>query len=341
MPGHPRLGVRIVVDAACFARVDPARDAAFDRGSGRGSRPGVPAGVRDRLAARGDRSARPRAPGSRAPSRRRSIFDFPLAFFPENRRPIARVARRSQPLVRHLCRGNIPFPPKKVVVEPICQPSRALVAHTRAHSALHARRSRTPRPPPRLARHAPRTFAVARAEASASSPTHSAAERANHLRNAEADQVEAQLQRGPVRGRPGRPRQAQRRARVVRRHRHGARSPPSRPRAVRATNPPRRVARRAEDPAPRPARDLSQTESSRDHPSRLNRRATNTRISPPRRVRKTTRLVGATLATLAARSLARLTIRPPLRQNPPRVSSSTPTATRAGPCSDVWWTRAT
>jgi hypothetical protein len=81
MPGHPRLGVRIVVDAACFARVDPARDAAFDRGSGRGSRPGVPAGVRDRLAARGDRSARPRAPGSRAPSRRRSIFDFPLAFF--------------------------------------------------------------------------------------------------------------------------------------------------------------------------------------------------------------------------------------------------------------------
>ena len=113
MPGHPRLGVRIVVDAACFARVDPARDAAFDRGSGRGSRPGVPAGVRDRLAARGDRSARPRAPGSRAPSRRRSIFDFPLAFFPGNRRPIARVARRSQPLVRHLCRGNIPLPPKK------------------------------------------------------------------------------------------------------------------------------------------------------------------------------------------------------------------------------------
>lgn len=113
MPGHPRLGVRIVVDAACFARVDPARDAAFDRGSGRGSRPGVPAGVRDRLAARGDRSARPRAPGSRAPSRRRSIFDFPLAFFPGNRRPIARVARRSQPLVRHLCRANIPLPPKK------------------------------------------------------------------------------------------------------------------------------------------------------------------------------------------------------------------------------------
>lgn len=68
------------------------------------------------------------------------------------------------------------MPPKKVVVEPICQPSRALVAHTRAHSALHARHSRTPRPPPRLARHAQRTFAVARAEASASSPTHSAAE---------------------------------------------------------------------------------------------------------------------------------------------------------------------
>ena len=138
MPGHPRLGVRIVVDAACFARVDPARDAAFDRGSGRGSRPGVPAGVRDRLAARGDRSARPRAPGSRAPSRRRSIFDFPLAFFPGNRRPIARVARRSQPLVRHLCRANIPLPPKSRRRTNLSTVARARRSHPRAQ--------RSPRP---------------------------------------------------------------------------------------------------------------------------------------------------------------------------------------------------
>ena len=177
MPGHPRLGVRIVVDAACFARVDPARDAAFDRGSGRGSRPGVPAGVRDRLAARGDRSARPRArwvaraPRVVAPS---SIFPSPFSWeSPTNRaRRETLTTTREASLSRE---HSVAAKKSRRRTNLICQPSRALVAHTRAHSALLARRSRTPRPPPRLARHAPRTFAVARAEASASSPTHSAA----------------------------------------------------------------------------------------------------------------------------------------------------------------------
>ena len=176
MPGHPRLGVRIVVDAACFARVDPARDAAFDRGSGRGSRPGFPPAfaIDSRPAAidRRDRARLGRArPRVVAPS---SIFPSPFSWeSPTNRaRRETLTTTREASLSRE---HSVAAKKSRRRTNLICQPSRALVAHTRAHSALLARRSRTPRPPPRLARHAPRTFAVARAEASASSPTHSAA----------------------------------------------------------------------------------------------------------------------------------------------------------------------